>query len=290
MQMIKQRASVGQAQSRKAAVVGQTNSSSPPIIRGSSRCRQTVATRQHAELLINSVQTHASAVLEAPPAIQAPQSDLDILPLMWEANAEVFGDLPALEDPHRVPGEKIVISHKELAEQMKQVAAGMQAAGLQQGDRVSLFAENSSRWIVSDQAIMMNGGVPAVRGSSGPLAELAYIARHSDSQAIVFQDLAALKKFAPELQKSDYPALKFIMVMWTTEDAIKATLKAHELESLRVLTFEQVLAMGEGKDFKVVRSSPDDVCTLCYTSGTTGNPKAVQLTHANLIYQAVSVA
>ena len=47
--------------------------------------------------------------------------------------------------------------------------------------QVSLFSENSSRWLVADQAIMLCGAADAVRGASSPPAELAYIMRQSDS-------------------------------------------------------------------------------------------------------------
>lgn len=47
--------------------------------------------------------------------------------------------------------------------------------------QVSLFSENSSRWLVADQAIMLCGAADAVRGASSPPNELAYIMRQSDS-------------------------------------------------------------------------------------------------------------
>eukprot|EP00798_Chlamydomonas_sp_ICE-L_P017421 gene17421-23723_t len=204
----------------------------------------------------------------------------------WEKKAELFGDQIALEDPHRFPGKNLTVTYKEMFNQMKQLAAGLQSLGIKKGSRVGLFSENSSRWIVTDQAVMMCGAVAAVRGSTAPLEELAYIANHSESEALLLMDLGALKKMAPELKKNT--KLKCVMVMWADAEALKKEIEAQGLpSSLKVVRFEEVMALGEDKlkDFKVVQSSPDELATLCYTSGTTGHPKAVMLMHSNLMYQ-----
>ena len=54
----------------------------------------------------------------------------------------------------------------ELHQQMVAFAAGLRSLGVQAGDRVSLFSENSSRWLVADQGIMFNGAADAVRPSA----------------------------------------------------------------------------------------------------------------------------
>ena len=67
--------------------------------------------------------------------------------------------------------------------------------------QVGVYSENSSRWIVADQGVMMVGAVGAVRGSTAPLEELAYIMRHARCCGLVLQDVDALRKMAPELLK-----------------------------------------------------------------------------------------
>ena len=53
--------------------------------------------------------------------------------------------------------------------------------------QVSLFSENGTRWLLADQAVMLNGAADAVRGASGPASELAYILRHSGSTTLLTQ-------------------------------------------------------------------------------------------------------
>ena len=67
--------------------------------------------------------------------------------------------------------------------------------------QVGIYSENSSRWIVADQGVMMAGAVGAVRGSTAPLEELAFIMRHARCCGLVLQDVEALRKMAPELLK-----------------------------------------------------------------------------------------
>ena len=65
--------------------------------------------------------------------------------------------------------------------------------------QVALFSENSSRWLVADQAVMTVGAADAVRGASSPAEEMAYIVKHSQSCGIIAQDSATLERLAPAL-------------------------------------------------------------------------------------------
>lgn len=84
---------------------------------------------------------------------------------------------------------------------MLQCGAGLRELGLVRGERVALFSENSSRWIVLDQGIMMAGCVPAVRGSTAPADELGYILGHSGATGLVVQDKEAMAKCLPLITK-----------------------------------------------------------------------------------------
>ena len=109
--------------------------------------------------------------------------------------------------------------------------------------------------------------------------------------------------------------IKFVVVLWGGADEIREEAQCLGLGSIGreweegalpvVLSFDQALALGSaelqqqqqgdggeehssptrGSSWHGYRPSPDDVATLVYTSGTTGHPKAVQLTHGNLMYQ-----
>lgn len=75
----------------------------------------------------------------------------------------------------------------QMREVVLQAAAGLHALGLRKGDHVSLFSENSAKWLVAEQGCAKNGVTTAVRGATAPVDELQYIYNHSDSKAVVLQ-------------------------------------------------------------------------------------------------------
>ncbi|PSP03006.1 MAG: long-chain fatty acid--CoA ligase, partial [Cyanobacteria bacterium QS_7_48_42] len=93
----------------------------------------------------------------------ADYSSIESLPEIWSLAATRFGDTVALRDPHAKP--EVVITYAELDQQIQQFAAGLQAQGVSPASKVSLFADNSPRWLIADQGIMMAGAVDVVRSS-----------------------------------------------------------------------------------------------------------------------------
>lgn len=207
---------------------------------------------------------------------------------IWQANADRFGDQLAVSDPHKP--KAVELTYRQLKDLIEQFAAGLQDLGLGRGDKVSLFAENSYRWIVADQGAMLNGAADAVRGSSVPADELSYILTQSGSCGLVVQDADTLKGLLPLLPPETAAALLFVVVLWPEGDGGGAGVAgAAGLPACPVLSFEEVLCRGQRRmasgGWRPAGVAADDLATLVYTSGTTGHPKAVALSHSNLMYQ-----
>lgn len=83
-------------------------------------------------------------------------NQIQSIPDIWAIAAQQFADLTALHDPHAKPA--VQISYTQLHQQIQQFAGGLQQLGIQVGDRVCLFADNSPRWFIADQGIMTAGG------------------------------------------------------------------------------------------------------------------------------------
>lgn len=216
---------------------------------------------------------------EGPAARGAAATDAT-LPQLWDDLAAQYGEALAVMDPHRSP--VVQYSFAQLADAIAQFASGLQSLGLSKGDKVSLFSENSSRWLIADQAIMKCGAADAVRGTSSSLEELQYIMQHSESGGLVVQDAATLDKLLPALGSSKQACpMRFVVVLWGSPSAAAAAALGSHL-----LTFDAVMARGAGQAFSPPEACAADLATLVYTSGTTGHPKGVMLTHANLLYQA----
>ncbi|UNU23707.1 AMP-dependent synthetase/ligase [Microcoleus vaginatus] len=209
-------------------------------------------------------------------------SSIQSVPEIWAIVQQRCPQTVALHDPHSQP--EIKLTYTDLYQQIQQFAAGLQALGLEPnpGDpippRVALFADNSPRWLIADQGIMMAGAANVVRGATADPEELLYIIQDSGSTALVVENLALLKKLQNRLP--DLP-IQLIVLLSDEEPETSPTLST--------VKFSQVMTTGANRPLKPTNHKPQTLATLLYTSGTTGKPKGVMLTHGNLLHQLTTL-
>ncbi len=191
---------------------------------------------------------------------------------IWPLAAQRFGQVVALHAPHLKPA--VSITYQEMYEQMLAFATGLQLLGVQPRTAVAMFADNSPRWFIADQATMMSGAFNAVRSSQAETQELFSILDNSESQTLIVEDLKTLQKLGSQLY--DQP-IELIILLSDEDPDVSIPIK--------VLNFEQLLALGRTGTLQSPNLQPTDLATLIYTSGTSGNPKGVMLTYANLLHQ-----
>ena len=200
------------------------------------------------------------------------------LPEMWAIAARKFTSTIAVCDPHREP--TVQMTYEELHGQMRQFAAGLQSLGIvpepnaEYPKRIALFSDNQPRWLVADQGIMLAGAIDVVRSAQADLAELEYILRHSGAVALVVEDAALLTKLRSSL---DDLALGFVILL--------SDERLPEDPDFKIYTFSDVLALATDAVLIPHGFTSDSLATLMYTSGTSGMPKGVMLTHGNLMYE-----
>ncbi|GBG63422.1 hypothetical protein CBR_g38044 [Chara braunii] len=213
-----------------------------------------------------------------------------VLPDVWEVAASAYGDDVAILDPHFNPPTQFTF--KELAESILDFGEGIRVFGMNKGETISLFSENSHRWLIADQGAMVAGVIDAVRGAKAPPQELAHIFCHSDSSAMVLENEELLEKLLPHLESKGSPNVKFAVVL--KGDDVREEIRAKT--PFPIHTYAEIIAAGHASRQALAVTNradnsqapsvrPDDVATLVYTSGTTGNPKGVMLTHENLLHQ-----
>jgi long-chain acyl-CoA synthetase len=225
---------------------------------------------------LSDIQTPATGLAQDYHSSQSQFGDIQSLSEMWAIAAKLYPDIIALDAPHETP--PIKITFQELYKQMQQCGAGLQALGLQPGDRVALFADNSPRWLIADQGSMMAGAVNVVRSSQAEPSELIFILTNSGSTILMVEDLATLKKLLPEL-----PGLPLQAVVLLSDQTAEPELLANLSSEVKFINFSQLVQLGS--TLTPVSRKPSDLATLIYTSGTTGQPKGVMLTHGNLLHQ-----
>jgi long-chain acyl-CoA synthetase len=210
-------------------------------------------------------------------ALRHDWSGLSALEQLWPELARLHGERIALEAPHAKPPQRL--SYRELHDAIERAGAAFTALGLQPGEVVALFAENSPRWLQADQGILRAGAADAVRGGSAPVEELRYILADSGAVALVLESAELFARLA--LTPEALAGLRFLLVLEGP---------APEATGLTCLSWEQLQERGAA-------APPPAPCggglgrlaTLLYTSGTTGQPKGVPLTHGNLLHQVRSL-
>ena len=198
---------------------------------------------------------------------------------IWQWLQKYHGDLIAVKAPHAINPE--TFTFKELSDKISCIASSLRDLGIGRHDVVALFAENSPRWLLVDQAIMRLDACNAVRGASAPSDELRYIIQDSGATALVVQSVDVWNKLA--LSESECQKLRFILLL--------------EGESLPgLVSWNELLERGREKvspeinTDRSIDSAKQTTATILYTSGTTGKPKGVPLTHGNLLHQINSLA
>jgi len=92
----------------------------------------------------------------------------------------------------------VSFTYSEFREHIRDTAAGLQHFGLAKGVNTCLFSENSHRWLLLDQAVMMCGAFSSVRGATAPVDELLYIMEDSQCQVLVCETANLLDKLLDE--------------------------------------------------------------------------------------------
>ena len=208
-------------------------------------------------------------------------SALQGLDQLWPELERQYGDAVALVAPHDTE-DKQTVSFSALRQRIDQAAAGFAALGLGGGEVVALFAENGPRWLVADQGLMRCGAADAVRGSSAPVEELRYILADSGSVGLVVESAALLDRLALDAEARQ--RLRFVVLL---EGEAPVALSKGNLPCLSWASF---MAQGATAPLPAAPSGGEGrLATLLYTSGTTGEPKGVPLSHGNLLHQVRSL-
>jgi long-chain acyl-CoA synthetase len=194
--------------------------------------------------------------------------------------AERYADMPAYSD-RDAPGGWQTISWAQTRERALQLAAAFAELGLQPGEKVALMLPNRLEHVLADFGVMHAGGVPVTFYATLAAEQIAFMAGNCDAKIAVIDGASELARWQPVL--AQLPSLRNVIV----RDAAACPSQAPYLswQEFAALGAERLAADPGLVASRVAAIKPDDPVTLLYTSGTTGNPKGVIITHANVLYE-----
>jgi long-chain acyl-CoA synthetase len=208
------------------------------------------------------------------------------IPQLLRKRAELHGDRLALREKDYGIWNRYSWNH--YYQTARSVALGLMSLGIKPGDRVAIAGEDTPEWFYADLGTQMIGAIAVGIYPTNPWVELQYIVRHSGSRVVITGDQEQTDKVLDAIASNDgLPALEAIV-------CVDMKGLRHYRQS-QLMSFDALCQLGKAYaldnpdadaslDRLIAQASPDDVCILVYTSGTTGPPKGAMLTHRNLIY------
>ncbi|PLR80802.1 AMP-binding protein [Bacillus canaveralius] len=209
------------------------------------------------------------------------------------------------EKAHAHPDHEAVIyadrglrlTYKQFNDYCRKIAKGLMKLGLDKGENIAVWSTNTPEWLACQFATGKMGAVLVTVNTNYQTSELEYLLQQSDSTTIILMEkykdssyLNMLYEIVPELKNSQpgmlkssrLPFLKNVIVLG--ENRYPGTYSWSDLLELAEEVSENQL------NERLNSLDPDDVINMQYTSGTTGFPKGVMLTHSNIVNNAYNIA
>ena len=205
----------------------------------------------------------------------------------FNQNADEFPDYPALNTPinDEYSGWDST-SWSEYREQVHNLAAGLIDIGFSQGDNGFIVSDNTKEHFISDLSIMHAGGTPSTIYKQLKGGQIAYISNLLDAKIAfvgnseLFEEVNKAKKECKNLEYiiliEDYEQHKDLDYVLNFQELIENGKRLNESDSSKL-------------ENAIASVTPQSLACLIFTSGTTGNPKGVMITHENVLWTAQSL-
>lgn len=175
------------------------------------------------------------------------------------------------------------ISYNEFWDKARNLGLAMISMGIEPGDRVAIFSANSPEWQMVDVGVLSIGAADVPLYATITANQAEYILKDSNSRICFVGTEDHMNRVLQV--KDNLPDLMKVVTMDNTE-----------ADDPDVVTFEEMLKTGESYedkeqfDKRLENVDPMDLCSIVYTSGTTGNPKGVMLLHNNFMSNVSTIS
>ena len=211
------------------------------------------------------------------------------IPKMIRDSAEKWPEVVAQYHKIDKGGEFQPVLYREMFQFSLDVAAGLMNIGVNRGDLIGLIADNRAEWLYTSIAINGLGAIDVPRGCDATPNDLVQILGLTEIKIVFTENGSQINKIVGI--KDQLPCLEKIIVF--DSDVKPEILDLAKKNNVEIIFYKDILTSGQkwriensGKvEAEFDKGKSEDICTIIFTSGTTGTPKGVQLTHGGYLAQ-----
>ena len=213
------------------------------------------------------------------------------LPQMIYKKSQDFPELN-IQFSKNTEGTFLPTTYKDFVNTMLDFSAGLLSIGEKEYSNIGLICDNRKEWLVCSMGIMATKSRDIPRGSEATVKDLSYILSFAECKTVVTENKILFNRILE--CKNELPALQNIIIINPSD----IDLSNPKATGLNIFSYDEVLS--KGNNFRqnnpnkieeiMLSGTEDDSATIIFTSGTTGTPKGVELTHKNFLCQVEDIS
>ena len=213
------------------------------------------------------------------------------LPQMIYKKSQDFPELN-IQFSKNTEGTFLPITYKDFVNTMLDFSAGLLSIGEKEYSNIGLICDNRKEWLVCSMGIMATKSRDIPRGSEATVKDLSYILSFAECKTVVTENKILFNRILE--CKNELPALQNIIIINPSD----IDLSNPKATGLNIFSYDEILS--KGNNFRqnnpnkieeiMLSGTEDDSATIIFTSGTTGTPKGVELTHKNFLCQVEDIS